>query len=286
MPTLPVDYTPIAPPTEAYHDRAAATRWRETAFPETARPYPTVRALNLSSGTSWEIGALDAMVGDVLRGISAGAYGKLSLMVTASDGPLVRWLEGVAAVTGVPLFLSGAIGEMPRAVGAPGALTSADTETLDAVASLGGQTTAADFARARGLDQAAANNRLASLEKKRYLSRIGQTRPRGDVFIDPRSAPAMLLETKTATSRSAEVSLPQEIRQAIVRLAADEGRMPEEVLADAWRQYFSTRVDELNENVLRVRDKLRSGETDVLAPEEDPDVDRWAEEAAERLRGG
>ncbi len=71
-----------------------------------------------------------------------------------------------------------------------------------------------------------------------------------------------------------------------VRMAADQGRAPEEVLADAWRQYFSTRVDELNENVLRARDELRSGETDVLVPEENSDVDRWAEEAAERLRRG
>ena len=276
-----VDYTAIRPPTEAFHNREAAARWRAEFLPATAYQRPSVRLVNLGGATAFELGAISELLVPVMAGIARGAYGRFALVVSGSDYWLEPWLRSVAADAGAPVFFSRSLDDIPRAVGAETSLTPAELETLNVVVALGGKATAADVAKARGLDHAAANNRLANLERKRFLFRVSRTRPHGDWFIDPGSAPRH--SAAAGVEEAVEIQIPDEIRDAVAELARQQNRPPEDLLAEAWVTYFEQNREALNASVRHAQELLRNA-ANSDDEEDDPTLQQWADEAAAKVR--
>jgi hypothetical protein len=281
MPDSVVNYAPIRPPTEAYRDRVAAAAWREKELPATIWSEPSMRIVNLEGAYWFELGALSEIILPVVAGIRAGSYGKFALGIATTDEPVVSWVRAVAAETGAPLFLTRSVGERPQAVRVSSALTPAEADTLDAVLSAGGTATAADVARTRDFDQTAASNRLANLEKKRFLFRVARTRPQADLFVDPASTAGPSLQPALEI-RSAEVNIPDEIREAVFALSAQLGRDPSDLLAEAWKAYFVEHRDELNDDIRKAQERLKR---DVEDEGDTEGLDQWAIDAASRIRG-
>lgn len=68
-----------------------------------------------------------------------------------------------------------------------GDVTRSEVETLNQLRTLGGRATAAELADSLGIAANAANNRLASLERKGYVFRQHRGRRQGDEYVDPRA---------------------------------------------------------------------------------------------------
>lgn len=285
--TVTWDYARIRPPTEAYTDRVAAAIWRESVMPGTAWRGPAMRTLILEGMGALDLGAATEMFLPVMRGLASRAYGdQFAFAVVTPNQDLVQFIHALAADHEAPVFLASSIYETPRALRPAGALTSAEAETLDTVIALGGSTTAADLADKRGLEPAAANNRLASLARKGFLLRYSRNRREGDLYVDPgtRSAAVEFESTSPAQHHAGELQVPAEVEETLRALAEETNRSPGELLAEAWRTYFDSHLDELKAGVRAARrqlDEPRATEESV-----EPEISDWAEAAAARLRAG
>lgn len=278
MTTQKIDIAPLRPTASAFQNRAAAIEFIETNFPPTASSQPRFRIINLE-GYLPEVGALVEMVLPITQGIRAGAYGNLALGVTTSDEHVSDTVTALAEKHQVPLFISNAIDhafDNPRPVGA---LTQAEKDTFDWVCHLGGAVTSAEIARAKGIGPAAATNRLTSLVEKRYVFRISRSRREGDLFV----APCLRLETQPeavpVAGEEPDVQIPPEIRNSVLQLAREQGKAPEQVLAEAWKAYFSENREAMQRELNKVREIIRSGNTEALVNYTTPDLDMRAEEA-------
>lgn len=277
------DYAPVRPPTEAYGDRDAAARWRDEVIPATSWMGPAMRVINLE-GIRLEFGVISALVQPIVHGMASGAFGKnFSFGVVTSDKPVADWINDLAAANHAPVFLSGTGADTLRAVRPSGTLTPTEEATLDAVIAMGGGTTAARLAAEQHLEPAAASNRLTTLERKGFLIRYTRNRREGDLFVDPGSRARWAGASEPAATAIIGLELPVEVEASIRALAAEQGRSPRELLADAWRAYFESHMTELNTAVAEAHRQLQvsgsgSGEVD------EPDVAAWADAAAARMR--
>jgi len=276
------DIGPLRPTAGAFHDRRAAAACRDHYFPQTVAETPRVRFLNLE-GAFVEIGALQEMLLPVCQGIRAGIYGKLAIGVITSDESVANFVSYLAKEYHVPLFVSNSIEEFSRHARPVGDLTQAEVETFDVVSSLGGMVTSAGLAEATGLEPAAAGNRLANVEKKGYVFRISRSRREGDLFMAPNIEPHPAAPPQTAEAPSdSEFYIPAEIRDSVAALAERQGLTPEEVVAQAWSEYFARHRKELQEEFERVGEMIRSGDADTLVDYATGDIDERAKRAAER----
>jgi len=288
MATVKIDIAPLRPTANAFQNRAAAIEFRETQFPTTVSSQPRFRFLNLE-GVFTETGALAEMIMPVTQGIRAGAYGSLALGVITSDEHVSDAVTAFAQMHQVPLFISNAVDhafENPQPVGI---LTQADKDTFHWVCRLGGAVTSAEIARAKGIEPAAANNRLINLAKKGYVFRTSRSRREGDLFV----APCLRLETQReavsadlpVADGDAEVKIPAEIRNSVLQLAHEQGKKPEQVLGDAWKAYFRQNREALQQEFEKVGELIRSGNTEALVNYTTPDLDAKAKEAEQCARG-
>lgn len=282
------DYARIRPPTEAYTDRVAAATWRESVMPGTAWPGPAMRTLILEGIGALDLGAATEMFLPVMRGLASRAYGdQFAFAVVTPNQDVTQFLHALAADHDAPVFLASSIHETPRALRPAGTLTSAEAETLDTLISLGGSTTAAALAEKRGLEPAAANNRLASLARKGFLLRYSRNRREGDLYVDPgtRSAAVSFDTTNYPPHRAGELQLPAEVEETLRALAEETNRSPGELLAEAWRTYFDSHLDELKADVRAARRQIDEP-SENAAESVEPEISDWAEAAAARLRPG
>jgi hypothetical protein len=283
---LQFDYAPVRPPTGAYADRTAAASWRQQVFPATSWDSPGMRILILEGVGGLEIGVITEFVLPVVEGIARGAYGhNFAFGVVTSDEPVAQWVTAVAASNRAPIFLSGSSTQTPRAIRPPGALTATEADTLDAVIALGGSATSAHLAAEKQLEAAAAHNRLTALVEKGYLIRYPRSRRDGDLFVDPGTRAHSVESAPQRRELVAEVELPAEVAASVKSFAAEQGRSPNAVLADAWRAYFESHIGVLNAGVASARVALDAGNR---SPDQEPsgsELDQWADAAATRLRG-
>ena len=282
---LSFDYTPVRPPTEAYVDRQAAERWREQVIPATSWASPGMRIINFEGIRGLEIGAVSEMVLPVVQGIASGAFGpNFSFGVITSDEPLVQWIMAVAGANRAPVFLAASTTQALRAIRPAGTLTATEGSTLDSVIASGGATTAAQLAIQEHLEAAAANNRLAALERKRFLIRYARNRRDGDLFVDPGTRAQSVESIQQPLGDVADVELPAEVAASIFALATQQGRNPSDVLAEAWRMYFESHIGDLNAAVAMARVGLDTPDTSVPEGTDAAELDTWAEAAAARMR--
>lgn len=282
---LSFDYAPVRPPTEAYVDRLAAERWREQVIPATSWGSPGMRIINLEGIRGLEIGAISEMVLPVVQGIASGTYGRnFAFGVITSDEPVVQWITAVAGANRAPVFLSASTAEAPRAIRPAGTLTATEGSTLDTVIALGGATTAAQLAIVEHLEAAAANNRLVALERKGFLIRYARNRRDGDLFVDPGTRAQSVESTPQRLGYVADVELPVEVEASIRALAAQQGRNPSDVLAEAWRMYFERHIGDLNAAVAMARVGLDTPDASLPEGTDEAELDTWAEAAAARMR--
>jgi hypothetical protein len=278
------DVALLRPTAGTFHDRRAAAACRDHYFPQTVAETPRVRFLNLE-GAFVEVGALQEMILPVCQGIRAGVYGKLAIGVITSDESVANFVSYLAKEYHVPLFVSNSVQEFSRYARPVGDLTQAEVETFNVVCELGGMVTSAGLAEAAGLEPAAAGNRLANVEKKGYVFRISRSRREGDLFmapcIEPRSA---AVPEATRAPSDSELYIPAEIRDSVVTLAERQGVTPEEVVAQAWSEYFARHRQELQGEFDRIGEMIRSGDTEALVDYTASDIDERADRAAGRPR--
>jgi hypothetical protein len=279
------DVALLRPTAGTFHDRRAAAACRDHYFPQTVAETPRVRFLNLE-GAFVEVGALQEMILPVCQGIRAGVYGKLAIGVITSDESVANFVSYLAKEYHVPLFVSNSVQEFSRYARPVGDLTQAEVETFNVVCELGGMVTSAGLAEAAGLEPAAAGNRLANVEKKGYVFRISRSRRAGDLFmapcIEPRPAVAGEAGSEPSDSEFSEHYIPAEIRDSVVALADRQGLTPEEVVAQAWSEYFARHREELQEEFERIGKMIRSGDTQALVEYTTSDIEERAERAAKR----
>lgn len=285
MVALKFDIAPLRPTAGAFQNRAAAAEFRETNFPPTASPQPSFRLINLE-GAFLEIGVLEEMTLPIAQGIRAGAYGNLAFGVITSDEHVSRAVTALAQMHQVPIFVSNDVDhafDNPQPVGI---LTRADEDTFQSVCGLGGAVTSAEIAREKGIEPAAATNRLINLSKKGYVFRVTRSRREGDLFLAPclQSKPESIPTDSSAAINETEFKLPIEIRESVLQLAREQGKKPEEVIGEAWRAYFHQNREAMQGELQKVRELIRSGNTEALVNYITPDLDEQAKEAHRRAR--
>lgn len=287
MATVKLDIAPQRPTASAFQNRAAAAEFTETHFPSTVSSQPRVRFLNLE-GAFPEVGALEEMILPIAQGIRAGVYGSLALGVITSDAYVIDVITALAEKHQVPLFISDSVEhafDNPKPVGD---LTLADEDTFQWLCNLGGTATSAEIARVKGIEPAAATNRLTNVVKKGYVFRVSRSRREGDLFV----APCLRLDTQRETVSAdwlgvggeAELQLPAEVRDSVMELAREQGKTPEQVLAEVWKAYFNQNREALRREFKNVGELMRSGDTDALIDYTTPDLDVRVKEATRRAR--
>lgn len=282
-----LDIAPLRPTASAFQNQAAAAEFIETNFPPTASPQPRVRLINLE-GNHLDVGALVEMILPITQGIRAGTYGNLAFGVIASDEHVSDAITAIAEMQQVPLFISRAVDHAfddPKPIGS---LTLADEDTFQLICQLGGAATSAEIAQAKGIEPAAATNRLTNMVKKGYVFRISRSRREGDLFVAPclrndiqsKNVPAEL----TVAVKDNEVQLPDEVRDSVLQLARELGKTPEQVLGEAWKAYFRQNHEVLQQELKKVGELIHSGDTEALVEYMLPDLDAMAKEAEQRGR--
>lgn len=245
-----------------------------------------MRILNLEGVGGLEIGVITEFVLPVVEAMAAGSYGhNFAFGVVTSDEPVAHWLAAVAAAHRAPVFLSASSTQTPRAIRPAGALTATEAATLDAVIAMGGALTAAQLATEERLEPAAAHNRLTALVDKGFLIRYARNRREGDLFVDPGTRASFVEATPHRLEQVGAVGLPAEVAASVMAFATAQGRPPNDVLADAWRDYFESHIDELNAAVAAARATLDEGSASSEEEPQDSALDAWADASAARLRG-
>ncbi|MDO8717010.1 MAG: hypothetical protein Q7J73_09445 [Dehalococcoidales bacterium] len=284
MARFKLDIAPLRPTASAFQNRAAAAEFIETNFPPTASLEPRVRLINCE-GNFPEVGALVEMV----QGIRSGARGNQALGFISSDAHVIDAVTALAEKHQVPLFISNAVDNAFEDLQPVGILTQADEDTFQWLCHLGGAVTSAEIARAKGIEPAAATNRLINVVKKGYVFRISRSRREGDLFVAPclrsETQPEAVPADFQVTGGEPDIQLPSEIRDSVLQLAREQGKKPEQVLGEAWKAYFRQNSEALQQEVTKVRELIRSGDTDALVNFTTPDLDEQAKEAELRARG-
>jgi DNA-binding MarR family transcriptional regulator len=163
---------------------AGAIRDRE--LPPTARDEPTTLVLDLSGKLLSPAGLREFIVplGQRVRG---GLYGQVRLVITTPDEATRELIALLAEKYKLFLFLASS--PDPRDVDHAqpvGALTAAETETLQWLMEAGGAVTAAQLGELSRLEPSAATNRLVNLERRGLVYRFRRPGERADTFTDPR----------------------------------------------------------------------------------------------------
>lgn len=286
MARVPTSITPFRPTAGAFADRKAAATYREAHFPPTVAETPYAVFLNIE-GQYAETGVLQEMILPVGQGIRAGTYQKFALGVITSDPSCIGFVSYLAKENQIPLLLADSVRDFSERAHPIGDVTQSEIETFELVRRLGGNITSAAFAAEADLEPAAASNRLSNLERKGYLFRISRSRREGDVYATPH------IESRTASTEEDvlavdsvqnDMQVPSDIRQSVAALAAKQGVPAEELLAQAWKDYFAQHAAELREELGAVQAMIRSDDEEGLLTYTTTDVESEAAKSVDGAR--
>jgi len=277
-PQAVIDVATARPGTAAYSDRHQAALFRENTFQPTAGSGMRLRVLNLEGGF-FELGVVDEMLMPVARGIPSGAYGDMSVVVVTSDDAVANYVRYLASSNQAPLWLSDSLEGFAQHAQPAGVLPESEQETLREVQRLGGRATAAQLAEGLTIEQNAAGNRLANLERKGYMFRHSRSKREGDLFVLPIHSSAWSQVSQTSTIG---FEIPEEIRGDVVRLAAMQGKTPLQLVAEAWRSYAEQNSEAMRTERRELTRMLEAGDEEGFLTATMPDLDEQAAEIAKR----
>jgi hypothetical protein len=183
-------------------DPVLAAELRDARMPPTALPGFTTLVLDLSGMTPTPA-ALRELIVPLGQRVRGGIYGGAKLVVATPDDAVAEVADFFAKSHGFAIFLAKSSSPEDVARARPaGDLTVTEHQTLEALSAAGGLATVADVALHFGIEPTAANNRLASLDRKGYVYRYKRPRRSGDVYLDPR-APIGIGSEEAAPPRAA-----------------------------------------------------------------------------------
>lgn len=264
----PVKFCPWRPPTAVYPDRHQISRSRNESFPPTASGCEQVFSINLEGGF-FSPGSLMEMILPLAQGIRTGVYGPTVLLVITSDDSTVEFLEALARRHDVAFFISPSANEPLNEARPVGALTVTETDTLALVRRSGGEVTSSLVAHLAGIEPNAAINRVSGLVRKGYLHRVSRPRSEGDAFVDLLSAVEKTRGSKMGvrgvSTSGEQFSIPEDVREGVLLLAAMQGAEPADVLVRAWREFLSRHHELLDTDSKEVGRMVREGDTAGLA---------------------
>jgi DNA-binding MarR family transcriptional regulator len=195
---------------DAREMRAIVDGW----LPSTAAAAPVTMIVDLG-GVVLAPAALKEMVVRIGEYAKVGQFGEAKVVFATSENATAELLGLIARQYRLPLFLAASSKPADVAQAVPtGDLTETDLSTLADIQQIGTAVTVSRLAAQIGLEQTAANNRLASLSGKGYVFRISRSRREGDLYLDPRMS---LDQTFDQLSRSASPGL----REALLSKGID-----------------------------------------------------------------
>ena len=168
-------------------------------MPPTGRVWPRRLVLDLSAA-DFTPAALEELIVPLGQRLLAGDAGDVAGVVFATpDVALQRAIVALANRHSFPFFIarSGQPDDVKDALPAA-ELTSAEMETLEEIARLGGHATAADLASSLSLEPPAVNNRLTNLTRRGLIYRVERNRRQGAEYVDPRHLDASVFLTHAA----------------------------------------------------------------------------------------
>jgi hypothetical protein len=282
-----LDFRPLRPPTTVYPPADSLIAWRDEQFPPTNdRERAHVWLLNLE-GALLSSESLHDLLVPVARRIRDGELGQAVLVIATSSQPLADAIEDLAGRYELALYLLPSV-HTPLTDARPvGPLSPAERETLDFLPSAGGVSTSAQFAKAKGLELAAAGNRFASVYRKGFVARVERPRRQGHQFVDLRVAAASQQHPGIPANWSGEqvdFDVPESVRRAVNHYAELQGRSPSAVLADLGHSYLTTNFDELSDEFRELRAAMANGDSDALREYTTRSVQKEAQAAAERAK--
>jgi hypothetical protein len=264
----PVTVRPSRPPTAVYPDRHQAARFRNDNFPPTSSGREQVFLINLEGGF-FSPGSLTEMILPLAQAIRSGVHGPTVLLVITSDDSTVEFLEALATRHDLSFFISPSTHQPLSEARPVGALTVTETETLALVRRSGGEVTSSRVAILAGIEPNAAVNRVSGLVRKGYLHRVSRPRSEGDAFVDLLSAAektsGSILDLPSVPASHGQFSIPEDVREGVLLLAAMQGSEPGDVLLRAWREFLSHHRELLDTDSKEVGRMLREGDTAGLA---------------------
>jgi hypothetical protein len=264
----PIVFLPSRPPTAVYPDRYQAAHYREQEFPPTATDRERIFYINLEGGF-FSPAALMEMILPLGQAVRGGTYGSAALVVVSSDNGTIEFLEALAQKHELPIFLSNSPAAPLSEARPIGALTTAEMQTYGLIRTAGGQVTSSRLADLAGIEGNAAGNRLGALTQKGYLHRVPRSRREGDAFVDLLSAAeqtgAATSDFKAVPAASEEFSVPDDLREAMRKVASIDGSHPREVLLRAWREFVDRHREVLDVESKEVRRMLKENDREGLA---------------------
>lgn len=227
-----------------------------------------------------EAGALYELVVPLSSAIRERRLGHYALVVATRDEPTIDVLRSLAMRHDLPLFIAPHPNELDAAQPAV-ELTPSRAAIFQAVTQAG-FATAASIAKGIGVGHTSISNTLASLADEGLLFRREGSGRRGHTYLHPKYAiPA---GASVADPPIENIPLPRPLVDDVAAAAEAEGRRPEELLADAWREYQVSRREDLAAQYKRVADLVRSGDGEGLQEAVSSRAREKAERAASRHR--
>ena len=228
--------------------------WIEPSGVET----PSVLAVNLE-GAFPTPDALVELVLPMAKTISSGSYGQLALVFCTPNESTRMILRALAESQGLSFFIADAVDAISDAEPA-GPLTAAQIDTLERLRKLGGQATASVFAAEASLEPSAATNRLVGLRDIGLVQVHGRSRREGAMYLDPRSA----VPDEEPTEPLTESESAEDAWRALQALAEHQGRTPDELYAQAVRDFVDRYRGQLGEEHEAVRNAIEDEDVEAI----------------------
>lgn len=225
----------------------------------TVSEYPYVLIWDLA-GQFVEAGALYELAVGLSEAVRERRLGRYAIVVATEDQPTIDVLRSLATKHELPLFITPDASRLDAAQPATD-LTPGRAAIFRAVSQVG-FATVASIANTVGVRHTSASNALSDLADEGLLFRQEGSGRRGHVYFHPKSAvPAGPLP---AVEDIDAIPLPKALLDDLVATAEAEGRRPEDLITDAWREYQLTKRDDLAAQYRQMAGLLKSGNRQSL----------------------
>lgn len=234
---------------------AQYARFVDRLIKPTGARVPSVLVLNLEGRFPSPSVVVDLVV-RLGREVASGKHGEMALVLATPDPALASVIRALAEANDVPLFLAPSVDEIHLAEPV-GRLTATDVETLAVLHRLGGRASVATVAKAASIDHTAAGNRLAALDKKQLVLRVGRARRLGNVYLDPRVASVPAAEDP---GDPLNPSVPSGVSVDARALASLQRTDEPKAVAEGWKEFLHKHADEIARQHAEVAKLVRSGD--------------------------
>lgn len=204
----------------------------------------------------------DALVGLVLplpKTISSGSYGRLALVFCTQNESTKVILRALAESQAMSFFVADSV-DAVRDAEPVGPLTAGQRDTLEKLRKLGGQATASVFAAQASVGASAATNQLVSLSDMGLVQVQDRSRREGALYIDARFA----VPAEVPAAPVTEASNAEEAWRALQTLAEHQGRPPDDLYAEAVRDFVDRHRAQLGDEHVAVRHAIEDDDVEAI----------------------